>query len=88
MSQFLLFYNGQLSFEQNIQEIAHLASKLQEKGIELKDMQMGLIDFPAQRFEQPVYLCWKLGESKVKFWHNIHSGYNGRRLLQPEALAR
>ena len=60
------------------------ASKLSEMGIELKDPGTGLIDFPAMRFSEPVYLCWKLGEEEVLYWHGMTEGYLGRKLLKPE----
>jgi hypothetical protein len=61
-----------------------LISKIEEKGAELKDADMGLIDFPAVRFSEPVYLCWKLGEEEVLFWHGSE-GFRGRKPLKPEA---
>ncbi len=64
-----------------------IASKLTELGIELKDADMGLVDFPSMRFNEPVYLCWKLGESEVLYWHGTHEGYRGRKLLRPQANA-
>lgn len=60
-----------------------LASKLAEQGIELKDTDIGLIDFPAKRFDQTVYLCWKLGEPEVLYWHGLNDGYRGRKLIKP-----
>lgn len=65
--------------------ITILASKLAEQGIELKDLDIGLIDFPAKRFDETVYLCWKLGESEVLYWHGLHDGYRGRKLLKPQS---
>ena len=61
------------------------ASKVSEMGIELKDPDTGLIDFPAMRFSEPVYLCWKLGEEEVLYWHGVTEGFRGRKLLKPEA---
>lgn len=58
--------------------------KLAEIGIELKDPEIGLIDFPAMKFDEPVYLCWKLGEDEVLYWHGLTEGYRGRKLLKPE----
>ncbi len=58
--------------------------KLAENGIELKDPDIGLIDFPAMRFDEQVYLCWKLGEDEVLYWHGLTEGYRGRKLLKPE----
>lgn len=60
------------------------ASKLSEMGVELKDPDTGLIDFPAMKFSEPVYLCWKLGEEEILYWHGMTEGYRGRKLLKPE----
>lgn len=65
--------------------LAYAASKLAEIGVELKDPDIGLIDFPAMRFKEPVYLCWKLDEEEVLYWHEVTEGYRGRKLLKPEA---
>jgi len=54
---------------------------LQEMGILLKDLNMGLIDFPHIREGREVYLCWKLGENKIEYWHEIEAGYTGRQQL-------
>src|SRR3954471_23951109 len=48
-------------------------------GAELKDYESGLIDFPGRHQGRDVYLCWKLGEEKVDYWHELHSGYAGRQ---------
>ncbi|MDG6907248.1 MAG: DUF2203 domain-containing protein, partial [Nitrososphaerota archaeon] len=58
--------------------------KLSEMDIELKDPDMGLLDFPAMRFSEPVYLCWKIGEDEIIYWHGLSEGFRGRKLLQPE----
>lgn len=60
------------------------ASKLSEMGIELKDPDSGLVDFPAMRFSEPVYLCWKIGEDEILYWHGLSEGFRGRKLLKPE----
>ncbi len=57
--------------------------KLEELGCVLKDMSIGLIDFPAVRLGTRVWLCWKLGEDTVSSWHGLHEGYNGRRPVDP-----
>ncbi len=54
---------------------------LAEWNIQLKDLQRGLIDFPAMRDGEMVYLCWELGESEVGYWHNINTGYSDRQPL-------
>lgn len=53
--------------------------KLEDLGCVLKDMSTGLIDFPAVRLGTRVWLCWKLGEEKVAFWHGLHEGFGGRK---------
>ena len=55
--------------------------QLQEWGIVLRDPSIGLIDFFHQREGETVFLCWKLGEAKVDWWHPIHTGIAGRERL-------
>jgi len=52
-----------------------------EMGIILKDLNIGLLDFPAWRDEHEVYLCWKFGEESVTFWHEVDDGFAGRQPL-------
>jgi hypothetical protein len=56
-------------------------SQLQEWGIVLRDPTIGLIDFFHQREGETVFLCWKLGESKVEWWHPVDTGIAGRERL-------
>ncbi|MGA2783718.1 MAG: DUF2203 domain-containing protein [Candidatus Bathyarchaeia archaeon] len=53
--------------------------KLEDLGCVLKDVNLGLVDFPAVRLGVRVQLCWKLGEGKVEFWHGLHDGFAGRK---------
>jgi hypothetical protein len=53
--------------------------ELSEIGCELKDYQMGLIDFVGRHDGRDVYLCWKLGEEQITHWHEIDSGFAGRQ---------
>ncbi len=48
-------------------------------GAALKDYDMGLIDFPSQHQGREVYLCWKLGEEQIGYWHELHTGFAGRQ---------
>jgi hypothetical protein len=54
---------------------------LAERGILLRDPETGLVDFPAERDGRRVFLCWKLGEDRVGWYHEEDSGYAGRRPL-------
>ena len=62
-------------------EINALIEKVQGMGIELKDTETGLVDFRSIREGREVYLCWKLGEEHVSFWHEIDDGFAGRQPL-------
>lgn len=53
-------------------------------GAQVKDIPSGLVDFPSRLFGKDVLLCWRLGEDKVGFWHDLESGFSGRQPL-PEA---
>ena len=68
-------------------EIESFRRELADLGIEMKDPGIGLIDFPSAMGSRPIYLCWRLGESEVAFWHEIHAGYAGRQPLIPESVA-
>jgi hypothetical protein len=53
------------------------------KGILIKGIDDGLIDFPHIRENgDEVYLCWKVGEDKIEYWHNIPDGFAGRRSIE------
>ncbi len=60
---------------------AELVGKLEDIGCELKSSELGLVDFPALRGGHPVYLCWRLGEETVSFWHSPSDGFGGRKAL-------
>ncbi len=62
-------------------EVQRLLGALNEAGIMVRDVDRGLIDFPALIGGREVYLCWELGEDSVDFWHDIDSGYRGRQSL-------
>jgi hypothetical protein len=60
--------------------------ELKELGVELKGFD-GLCDFPSLRDGREVYLCWRLGEPDVAFWHELHSGFAGRQPIQARPAA-
>ena len=71
----------------------HLAENLKsalnrilETGCIIKDLDVGLLDFPAVINNQDVYLCWKLGEDRIRFYHRQDEGFAGRRPLDPRDL--
>ena len=52
---------------------------LESLGVVLKGLEQGLLDFPAKRFDEEIWLCWKEGETEIKFWHDKNSGFMGRK---------
>ncbi len=61
-----------------------LMHEIQDMDIEVKDLSIGLIDFFALHDEREVYLCWKYGEDRIQFWHEINAGFQGRELIDWE----
>ena len=63
----------------SMESLEREVKKLEELGCILKDMSIGLVDFPAVRLGERVWLCWKLGEEHIAFWHGRHEGYAARK---------
>ena len=63
-------------------EVRGLLLELQELGIVVRDIDRGLIDFPAILEGREVYLCWRLDEPAVAFWHDLETGFGGRMPLE------
>jgi hypothetical protein len=66
-------------------DIESFRRELADLGIQIKDPGIGLIDFPSTMGNRQVFLCWRLGEPDVGFWHELNAGYAGRQPLIPEA---
>ena len=62
------------------ERINQLAHEIQAVGGVIKDLNSGLVDFPAVKDGREVYLCWKYGEQKIEFWHEIDSGFSDRQI--------
>ena len=84
------------SFEKFIrkkQELNHvvtnlykLIQELEDMGAMVKSVDEGLLDFPSIRYDKEIWLCWKYGESKVKFWHGKEEGFMGRKPIPLEGF--
>jgi hypothetical protein len=57
--------------------------QIQETGCVVKDLDVGLLDFPARINDEDVYLCWKLGEDRIRFYHRQDEGFSGRKPIDP-----
>jgi hypothetical protein len=55
--------------------------ELQSMEVVLRDLDRGLVDFPSMRDGEEIFLCWEEGEEEIGFWHDLDSGYGGRRPL-------
>ncbi len=67
--------------DKDVARLQEYVQELRQLGVEPKSATEGLVDFPAKIDGQLVFLCWKLGESEVLFWHRIEDGYKGRQRL-------
>lgn len=73
--------------ERDEEKLGDFIRELRELGVEFKDPVLGLVDFPSQMDDRIVYLCWKLGEPEVQFWHELEAGFSGRQDLLAESVA-
>ena len=67
--------------ERALGSLREAVERLQRLGVVIKDLDRGLVDFPAVRGGEAVYLCWQVGEPEVAFWHGVDEGSAGRRPL-------
>ena len=64
-----------------VERLNELGEAIKEIGCELKGVEQGLIDFPSEREGRTVYLCWKLGEDTIGYWHELDTGFGDRQAL-------
>ena len=76
--------SGHPQFGPQIGEIQGIVQAIADKGIEIKDLKRGLIDFPAWRGKEEIYLCWVADEEDITFWHTLEGGFSGRRRIRKE----
>ncbi|MCP9440307.1 MAG: DUF2203 domain-containing protein [Nitrospira sp.] len=66
----------------SLQDISASLRAIHELGVVVKDIDLGLCDFPHVRDGRVVYLCWKLGEKEIRWWHELTTGYKDRRPIE------
>ncbi|MBM3214755.1 DUF2203 family protein [Candidatus Poribacteria bacterium] len=64
-----------------------LQRQIEHEGILLRDIEIGLVDFPSMRLDREIHLCWKSGEPEVRHWHDVDAGYANRRPIDELAEA-
>ena len=71
-------------FRRHAERLQELAAELESMGVQVKDLERGLVDWPAQRDGSTVLLCWLRGEPDVAWWHDLHAGFPGRQAIVEE----
>lgn len=69
-------------FSESKADIVRLIGRIESHGCIVKDLDLGLLDFPAEKDGAAGFLCWKYGESRVSFWHGTNEGFAERRSLE------
>lgn len=64
-----------------VQQVKDTLAEIDSIGVQVKDLDAGLLDFPCRLGEEIVLLCWKMGETEIQYWHTLDSGFAGRRVL-------
>jgi hypothetical protein len=72
--------------EKDLKRLNDFVTELQELGVEFKDPVAGLVDFPTMIDGREAYLCWRLGEDEIAFWHDLDAGFQGRQSLMETSL--
>ena len=72
--------------DSSVNELRDALLEIESSGCLIKDLEIGLIDFPCMMDDREIYLCWKLGEPNIRFWHNTDEGFQGRKPIDQDAL--
>ena len=67
---------------QEFEKLDALVHQIQDLGVLIKDINLGLLDFPALKDGREVYLCWQYGEGEIAFWHEVEVGFAGRQPIK------
>ncbi|MEZ5400400.1 MAG: DUF2203 domain-containing protein [Bryobacteraceae bacterium] len=72
--------------EEAAAELKAIIDQVHEMGVQVKDLDIGLVDFPTLYRDQEVLLCWKRGEQDIEYWHGLEEGFRGRKAIDREFL--
>lgn len=70
-----------------VKDLMNRVSELEDLGLRVRDIDTGLVDFPALRFGSTVFLCWRYGESDIEYWHASNEGFTGRKSLNAQVIS-
>jgi hypothetical protein len=65
--------------ELHLERVRESIAEIDSIGVQVKDLESGLLDFPFKLDDQVVLLCWRMGETSIEHWHTVESGFNGRQ---------
>ena len=85
-SKFSIFIAKKQELNRAVYRLYKDIEGLEKRGIMIKSVDDGLLDFPSLRFDEEVWLCWKYGESEIKFWHGRDEGFMGRKPLASASI--
>lgn len=72
--------------DKSLQDIKDALAEIDAIGVQVKDLDIGLLDFPCVVDDDIVLLCWKYGEEKIQFWHGMEEGFRGRKPIDERIL--
>ncbi len=75
----LMDYGDRQQLVQYTAEIKKIIEEITQKGVIIRDIEMGLVDFPAIINDRPAFLCWKIDEDDIYYWHYTEEGFRGRK---------
>lgn len=85
-SKFSNFIAKKQELNRDVSKLYKEIEGLEKRSIMIKSVDDGLLDFPSLRFDEEVWLCWKYGESEIKFWHGRDEGFMGRKPLASASI--
>jgi hypothetical protein len=85
-SSFQPFIKKKQTLNVAVSNLYRAIEQLENMGVMIKSVDEGLLDFPSMRFDEEVWLCWKVGETEIKFWHSKQEGFIGRKPLAPKGF--
>jgi hypothetical protein len=73
--------NSRAEMEAHVQRVRESIAEIDSIGVQVKDLEAGLLDFPCRLDDQVVLLCWRMGEPAIDYWHPVESGFKDRQLV-------
>jgi len=73
--------------ESNAHALKNTLGRIEDLGVQVKDLDAGLVDFPTLYRGEEVYICWRMDEDDIEYWHGVHEGFAGRREIDADFLA-